>query len=117
MTQLEMLTTLVDAVRSMPMNRSLERALFRADRRIEVLRARRARMTRRLYQFYDFKNRLILESFKASDRPANTRGWLEWKVWRYPEAQRPAHLEEEMPALFEGFQTVADEVNLVKPSL
>lgn len=115
MTQLEMLTNLVDAVRSLPMNRHLERTLFRAERRIEVLRARRARMTRRLYQFYGYDNKLILESFKSSDRPPKTCTWLEWRVWRYPEAQRPPHLEEDMPELLENFQGVAENVSLIKP--
>jgi hypothetical protein len=115
MTQLERLTTLVDAVRALPMNRHLERSIFRAERRIEVLQSRRARMTRRLYQFYGFDNRLIRESFKAADRPSHTRTWLEWRVWRYPEAKRPPEIEENMPELLENFQGVMGDVHLVKP--
>jgi len=97
MTQLEMLTTLVDAARQLPENRILGRALWRAERRIEVLRARRARQTRRLFQFYDAQHRLLCESFRVTDRPQFTEHVVSFKVWRYPEAQRPSELDRQLP--------------------
>lgn len=93
MTQLEMLTTLVDAVAVLPETKHLRRAIFRAQRRIEVLRNRRAMLTRRSYHFYDAANRLLHESFKPTERPVGTAHIIAMKVWRYPDAQRPINDE------------------------
>jgi len=98
MTQLEMLTTLVDACRQLPENNLLRRALFRADHRIEVLRARRARMTRRLYQFYGQGNRLLCQSYFACDKPHGTVDVFSFYVWRYPDAERPPEVNERYPS-------------------
>jgi len=97
MTQLEMMTTLVDAVRQMPETTHLRRAIFRAERRIEVLSARRARMTRRMYQFYDAGLKMIGSSFNSAERPQGTEHVVSFRVWRYPEATRPAEIDEKFP--------------------
>lgn len=97
MTQLEMLTTLVDAVADIPENKHLRRAVFRANKRIEVLRARRAKMKRQLFQFFDADHQLINTSYRASDRPPGTVHVVRFKVWRYPKAERPDELNRCFP--------------------
>lgn len=100
MTQLEMISTLVDGVRQLPENGHLRRAIFRAEKRMEVLRARRARMTRNLYRFLNGKKETILESFKRSDQPKGTEHVLWLRVWRYPEAYRPPEVDEIYPYVY-----------------
>ena len=117
MTQLEMLTTLVDAARLLPENRLLNRALWRAERRIEVLRARRARQSRTWYRFIGKRRRVLAESFRLWDQPEGTEHILWFRVWRYPEAHRPPEIDKTLPVLEGRMNPIGSKVLAMKNGL